>query len=153
MKEKGFSLIELLVVILIISILLAILLPKYENIIEKVYAVKVMSLGKAIKLSAERYYLIHGEYPDSKDQLDIEWKCPKEFVCVFREDKLKKVTFRRTGKYTLIYSFIRREEPYTNKDYCVAPKNNEARNDICKIITGEDDDFLPEDTSWSRYEF
>jgi type IV pilus assembly protein PilE len=151
MKKNGFSLIELLIVVLIIGILAAVAVANYGIIIEKVYAAKVMGLGHAIKYAAERYYFIQGHYPEEKAQLDITWKCPEGFSCVWREDGISKMTFRRSGKYTIIFSFAQREPPYTNMTYCVAPKKDEYRNKLCKAVAGNGENISPDDGSYSRY--
>ncbi|MDR1123173.1 MAG: prepilin-type N-terminal cleavage/methylation domain-containing protein [Elusimicrobiota bacterium] len=151
MKGNGFSLIELLVVVLIIGILAAVAVANYGVLVEKVYSARVMNLGHAVRHAAERYYYVQGHYPVERKHLDITWKCPKGFDCIWREDGISKITFRRSGKYTIIFSFIRREPPYTNMTYCVAPKGDKYRNKLCKAVAGNGEDISPNDKMYSRY--
>ena len=73
-KNKGFSLLELLVVILIIGILAAIALPQYQRAVEKTKMAEAVLNVKAIAQAQERYYILHNRYLDCKefDALDID---------------------------------------------------------------------------------
>ena len=70
-KDKGFTLIEILVTVLIMSILIVIVLPQYKAVKYKVEYTKLETLVTALAASSERYYLSHGSYPSSFDMLDI----------------------------------------------------------------------------------
>ncbi len=72
LKKKGFTLIEMLVVVLIIGILAAIAFPQYEKVVEKTRAAQAMEIMRSIYQAAADYYLATGTYPTSFDQLSIE---------------------------------------------------------------------------------
>ena len=71
--KQGFTLLELLVVVLIIGILAGIALPRYQRVKEKAIMTEGMQIVKKIAEANQRYYLIHSEYADDMSGLDIEF--------------------------------------------------------------------------------
>ena len=86
MNKRGFTLLELLVVVLIIGILTAIALPQYKMAVTKAKVASILPLMRRFKDAQEEYQLRHGDhckehgglhgecitYPDGSE-LGVNW--------------------------------------------------------------------------------
>ena len=70
-SNKGFTLLELLVVVLIIGILAGIALPQYKKAVEKSKATHALTILRATSDAIKRFYLVNNSYPTSFNDLDI----------------------------------------------------------------------------------
>lgn len=71
LNKNAFTLIELLVVVLIIGILAAIALPQYQKAVKKAKYAKMLSWVKTVADAEKLYYLDHGEYTTSFEELGL----------------------------------------------------------------------------------
>lgn len=67
----GFTLLELLVVVLIIGILVAIALPQYQKAVHKSRFSSLMPVAQAIRDGQEVYFLTNGQYASNLKDLDV----------------------------------------------------------------------------------
>lgn len=62
--QKGFTLIELMIVVAIIGILAAIAIPQYQNYVGRANVASAVSTLSSNKTGLEDYVLNYGEFPD-----------------------------------------------------------------------------------------
>ncbi|OBY74842.1 type II secretion system protein [Acinetobacter gyllenbergii] len=69
LKEKGFTIVELLVVLSVIALLLSIITPRYLNKIEEGKEIALKQNLAVIRRSLDQYYSDQGTYPDQLHKL------------------------------------------------------------------------------------
>ena len=70
--KKGFTLIEILVVVLIIGILAAIAVPQYQKAVAKTKFSTLKNNAKTILEAEQIYYLANGNYTNKLADLDMD---------------------------------------------------------------------------------
>lgn len=68
--KKGFTLVELLVVVLIIGILSSVAVPRYTRSVRRAELIEGLTNGKTIYDAAIRHKSVNSEYP-TFDQIDV----------------------------------------------------------------------------------
>lgn len=147
--SKGFTLMEMLVVSLVIGILAAIALPQYQIAVGVSKVSNVMSFAKVISDAQQRHYLANGSYTTSFDALDVSMPeggtlsadgktmTYKNFLCYLRD----------AGDGSSVYCNvlspvgINMEKYYRNPGgmFICWPKTNdttELTNRICQNVSG-----------------
>lgn len=134
-NTKAFTLIELLVVVLIIGILAAVALPKYEQAVLKSRFAAMLPFVRAVKDAQERYYAANNEYASSVEDLDVETTCPEGWTCSITGYKVEVYPSSLTSgwiSFITRYDFTTPEE-YAGKIYCWASYSGPVKyRNVCK---------------------
>ena len=78
-RRRGFTLVELAVVVVIIGVLAAFGVPRFLQAVERSKAAEAFAYLSAVRTSQERYLALQGTYADVLTNLDIQSPAPKYF--------------------------------------------------------------------------
>ena len=67
MNHKGFTLIELMIVVAIIGILAAVAIPQYQNYVARAQMAEGLTLASGAKTAVAEYYDSNGRFPTHSD--------------------------------------------------------------------------------------
>ena len=151
MKKKGFTLIELIAVLVILAILALIVTPLVMNIIRKARIAadkrSIDAYGRSIELAIATYLLDNGNFPDSISDLTIEYS-GDEVVCSTTQlngDSSVYLSGCSVAGRSLDYTYGKYEVPtyqaysigdevrYNNVDYYVI-KDSETNESIVTLL-------------------
>ena len=109
--KKGFTLIEVLVVVLIMGILTSIALPQYRKSVVKTQIMRLFPLIRAIDSAEQVYYSTYNKYTGNFDDLDIAMPAGGNKV------SSGKITYDNFSCYTYVGNA---DDPYTYSVSCDA---------------------------------
>ncbi len=79
-NERGFTLVELAIVIVIIGVLASFGVPRFRDAVERSKAGESMTYLSSVRAAQERYHAREGTYADDLTKLDISIPTPKYFT-------------------------------------------------------------------------
>ena len=108
--KRGFTLIEALIVIMIISILASFTLPKISSSVKKAQVVKVINDMKTVEIAIQDYYLDNNAYPS-------------DISVLHSEGYLNKIPNNISLKISDPYAYIYYSQPIANPNFV---ENNDS---------------------------
>ena len=145
MNKRGFTLLELLVVVLIIGILAGIALPQYKVAVTKSKYATLKNLTKSFYEAEQRYYLANGVYANSFDKLDISVGSGTNPIVInsFTQCSVSKYDYLFCKNIKIELSYVM---SFDGKAYCVPYENG-----FSKIICKEETNHEPTNYGWYPY--
>lgn len=156
LHKQGFTLIEILVVVLIIAILAAVALPQYQKAVAKTRLAQAIFVARIIKNAQELYYLTHGEYADTMEELDIEVQPPQNTSVIVHTntDRVGIATTNENDPYSMdiVYSldhgYNETLDTYKGALYCAAKNSKPKAVELCKSYTGVEVEVSSSHNRW-----
>lgn len=96
MKRKGFSLIELMIVVAIVALLASFAIPTYQTYMMKARVSEGMHLAEVAKLAVADYALTSHHLPDAQQETSYSPMSPTENV--------RDIAISQGGKITITYT-------------------------------------------------
>ncbi|HFB6133941.1 TPA: pilin [Neisseria gonorrhoeae] len=96
--QKGFTLIELMIVIAIVGILAAVALPAYQDYTARAQVSEAILLAEGQKSAVTEYYLNHGEWPADNGDAGVASPADKIIGKYVKEVKVEKGVVTATMK-------------------------------------------------------
>ncbi len=137
-NNKGFTLVELAVVVIIIGVLAAFAVPKFRDAVERSKASEAFNYLSTVRASQERYHARNSTYASDLTKLDVSLSAPKYFSVGTVDDSTLETTWKLTltragaaagyGEYTVTFT----EEGFDVADSTVADDNHDAINPMSK---------------------
>lgn len=101
-RTNGFTLLELLVVVLVIGILAAIALPQYQKAVDRSRWTPMLQMERIISRAQEMYYMANGKYASNFEELGLDY--PLEDEKNFSQGQMHAVFYTEGGTpYVQLY--------------------------------------------------
>ncbi|MFQ3108146.1 pilin [Neisseria meningitidis] len=144
--QKGFTLIELMIVIAIVGILAAVALPAYQDYTARAQVSEAILLAEGQKSAVTEYYLNHGKWPDGNSDAGVATSSEIKGKYVEKVEVAKGVitaTMLSTGVNKEIQgkklSLWAKRQNGSVKWFCGQPVTRDANNTAKDAVTAAND--------------
>ena len=117
-KQKGFTLIELMVVVAVIGVLSAIAIPQYQNYVARAQVAEGFSLLASGKMAVAEYYNENGSFPT--DNATARLGAANTIIGKY----VGSVTVGNAGALTVAYNTTTAHEKLQGKNFVLTPTDN-----------------------------
>ena len=117
-KQSGFTLIELMVVVAVIGVLSAIAIPQYQNYVARAQVAEGFSLLSSGKMAVAEYYNETGTFPT--DNATARLGAANTIIGKY----VGSVTVGNAGSLTVAYNTTTAHEKLQGKNFALTPKDN-----------------------------
>ncbi|HGH6224316.1 TPA: pilin [Neisseria meningitidis] len=143
--QKGFTLIELMIVIAIVGILAAVALPAYQDYTARAQVSEAILLAEGQKSAVTEYYLNHGEWPSNNTSAGVATSTDIKGKYV-KEVKVEKGVITATMLSSGVNNEIKGKKlsPWAKRQagsvkwFCGQPVTRNAKADDVTAATGTD---------------
>ena len=117
-KQNGFTLIELMVVVAVIGVLSAIAIPQYQNYVARAQVAEGFSLLSSGKMAVAEYYNETGTFPT--DNATARLGAANTIIGKY----VGSVTVGNAGALTVAYNTTTAHEKLQGKNFVMTPTDN-----------------------------
>ena len=104
MNHKGFTLIELMIVVAIIGILVAVGMPQYQNYVARAQVAEGLSMASSIKTAISEYFSINGKYPEGNQPAIHTALGIDTDPSTFAGSYVSRITLKKFGRFEILFS-------------------------------------------------
>ncbi|MBR4591908.1 MAG: prepilin-type N-terminal cleavage/methylation domain-containing protein [Elusimicrobiaceae bacterium] len=142
--KRGFTLVELLIVVLIVGILVSVALPLYQNAVDKSRWAKLLSPSRAIANAEEAILMSNGAYTVNKEDLVVSLPNAGEYTYTLYttengdDGDLVRVSSNKLEDVRLARHY-EKDARFPNQLYCEAKVGNARAKKLCeKLLQGSE---------------
>ena len=132
-SKPGFTLIEVLVVVIIVAVLAAVAVPQYQKAVLKSRFSTLLPIAKSVWQGNELYYLENGKYAANVDELDVSAPAnPKVQATLGDEDQHQYVRVSKADVPNRVTMYQKHSPNFADETHCEALLDNASANWLCE---------------------
>lgn len=140
MNNRGFTLIEILVAVLIIGVLAAIAVPIYNTAVDKAFFTDLNATAKNLSKAQEVFYLGKGHYTENLPELDInlyDENLQKINTSIGNQEQYSYVKTSRAELKNNCIHYLKNSKNFPGEIHCEALKDDDRATRLCTSLGGK----------------